>query len=153
MYPSPVRSDSPSAFLHRIDKEVVDATLDFIAPEDPEKRMTLETGISTEAIMIKGSVKDRAKTSLGPASVEWKLASVFMAINDDDIKPANNATRKWDRKMRKAAGRYYLGGYINYFDTTLPKKYYYGRNLKRLSNIKRKYDRKNVFKRQKGIWG
>ena len=59
---------------------------------------------------------------------------------------------QWNGKIIEAAGDDYLGGYINYFDSSLPKERYYGDKLPRLKRVKEKYDPENTFRREKGIW-
>lgn len=51
----------------------------------------------------------------------------------------------------EAAKEDYLGGYINYFDLSLPKEKYYGDKLPRLKALKVKNDPLNFFTRAKGI--
>lgn len=51
----------------------------------------------------------------------------------------------------EAAGDDYLGGFISYFDQSLGKKHYYGKNLPLLQKVKARYDPENAFSRAKGI--
>ena len=72
-YPWPFRNDQPCAFLGEITSKAVDAFVGLFVPPTQEKAKTWDTGVHIEAIMIKGSVKEKEMTSLGAAGVEWKL--------------------------------------------------------------------------------
>eukprot|EP00978_Attheya_sp_CCMP212_P045564 scaffold351237_cov83-Attheya_sp.AAC.1 len=94
-------------------------------------------------------------TSFVHPELEWKLARFFLETpleaSDGDI--FVNTTKDWNKVIEKTAGKDYLGGYfINYGDSTLNKKSYYGENLKGLQQIKKKYDEENVFITKQGMW-
>ena len=100
---------------------------------------------------MKGAVKESKHTSLAHSDVEWKLAQAFAAPSLEALGAVDLGTEKFNRAIREAAGKDYLGGYINYLDLTLEKEYYYDEGLARLKKIKAKYDPENLFRRAKGI--
>lgn len=59
----------------------------------------------------------------------------------------------WITGLRDMLWPYANGGYVNYSDETLkdPLRAYYGDNLERLVEVKRKYDPKNVFRYPQSI--
>lgn len=141
----------PSAFLTDFNDDVIEAHGRFMVPLTQEDADTYSTGTHLESFLVKGAVKNTTLTSVGNANVEWKLARFFLEspieASDDIFLNIND----WNKNIEKAAGKDYLGGYINYGDSTLKKKYYYGENLKRLQQIKNTYDEENVFNTKQGV--
>lgn len=68
-YPSPIRGDELCAFLRDLKGDTLDALVDWFVPDSTERANSLDTGIHIEAFLIKNSVKDKQRTSLGPADV------------------------------------------------------------------------------------
>jgi FAD/FMN-containing dehydrogenase len=62
-------------------------------------------------------------------------------------------TRHWVTNLRSALLPYANGAYVNYSDETLtdPLRAYYGTNLERLVEVKRKYDPNNLFRYPQSI--
>jgi hypothetical protein len=56
-------------------------------------------------------------------------------------------TMAWVEQMRTAMQPYTQGAYVNYVDSQIPDalRAYYGANLERLVEVKRRYDPDDVF--------
>ena len=121
-----------SVFLADFNEDVIEAHGRSMVPLTQEDADTYSTGTHLESFLFKGVFKTTLTSFIHP-KVEWKLARYFLETpleaSDRDIFVN---TKDWNKLIEKTADNNYLGGYINYGDSTLNKKYNYGKNLKRL---------------------
>lgn len=139
------------AYLTDFNELTIEAHGNSMVPLNSEDADTYSTGTHLESFFIKGGVKNSTLTSVGNANFQWKLARFYLELPESAMDGIFDEEKDWNKKIEKVAGDDYLGGYINYGDPTLNKKYYYGENLKMLKQIKEKYDRDNVFDAKQGI--
>ena len=81
-------------------------------------------------------------------AVYLREARFFLQYDGYWVAPQDAApTMAWVRQMRTAMQPYTQGAYVNYVDSDLtdPLQEYYGPNLPRLRDVKRRYDPDNVF--------
>ena len=141
----------PLAFLTEFDEDVVERHGRAMVPLSQDDADTFATGTHLESFLIKGAVQDTSLTSVGNANAVWKLARFFLETPLDAMEEIFENVHQWNKDIAKMAGNNYLGGYINYGDSTLDAKFYYGENLNRLQEIKEKYDQHNVFVTKQGV--
>lgn len=139
------------AFLTDFDEKTVEVHGRSMVPMSSEDADTYATGTHLESFFIKGGVRNTTLTSVGNANFEWKLARFYLELPESATEDIFDEEKDWNKRIQKASGDDYLGGYINYGDPTLNKKYYYSENLKMLKRIKEKYDKDNVFDAKQGI--
>ena len=139
------------AFLTDFDEDTIETHGKSMVPLDQDDADTYATGTHLESFLIKGAVKNKTLTSVGNADFEWKLARFYLEPPSSAVDEVFDELKDWNKRIKKVAGKDYLGGYINYGDPTLKTKYYYGENLKKLRKIKKKYDMDNVFEAKQGV--
>ena len=81
-------------------------------------------------------------------AVYLRSARFFLQYDGYWVAPQDAAaTMSWVSRMRAAMQPYTQGAYVNYVDSDIadPLRAYYGPNLERLRDIKRRYDPHNLF--------
>ena len=92
-------------------------------------------------------IKNSKMTSLPYPDAKWKYAQTLLWEKESYTPTLYYLTGLWDVLVQEAAGDNYLGGYINYDDLAVAnyEKIFFGGNLERLSELKRKYDPNGLF--------